>query len=318
MTDADRYPNYKRYSIPWWMSPALCTDVKAAIAEKDLTTEQRVVRFGTAKLQEIVRAMPLDDFQQEYECYYRDELAAFFTLDMIRACTPTGDEEIVPYRSLDEFIIAYDPAVHGSLYAGYDVGRTNDKAELTIIGHYPAHNIKTVWCCVSLKNVGFEAQQDMLCRAMTQLPIHRLAIDSTGMGMETGERMTKKFNRKVEACTFTNEFKEDIANGLWLSMDARAIILPADRELQEQIHSIKKTVTSGKHARFDCDRNQKHHADRLWSLALGCYAVESGPAATRGQFYKQYQERKNSDGVKTTNPNVILSMIARSYGKKGL
>lgn len=316
MTDTIQYCDYKRYNIPWWMSPALCENVEAAIKDKNVTTEQRVNLYGTKKLQSIMRSMPLDDFQQEYECLYRDELAAFITLNMIRACTPTGDDEIPAYRSLDDFILAYDPDTHGSLYAGYDVGRTNDKSELTILGHYPAENVRTVWCCVSLKNASFDDQESLLARAMNELPIHRLDIDSTGLGMNLGEKMVKRFKRKVEACTFTNEFKEDIANALWLSMDGRFLILPADRELQQQIHSIKKIVTSGKHARFDCDNNQKHHADRFWSLALANYAIETAPAKTRGSFYNQLRERQESGVIKTSNPRVILNRIAAGYQGK--
>jgi phage FluMu gp28-like protein len=316
LTDRNQYGDYKRYNVPWYFSPALCRDVERAIADKEATTDQRVERHGTDKLHTIFRSMPVDDFQQEFECMFRDELAAFITLDMIRSCTPTGDDEIPVYRRLDDFIIAYNPEVHGSLYAGYDVGRTNDKSELTIIGHYPDQNIRTAWCCVSTKGSRFEDQEALLSRALTELPIHRLDIDATGLGMDLGERMVTRFKRKVEACTFTNEFKEDIANALWLAMDGRYLILPADRELQQQIHSIKKIVTSGKHARFDCDNNTKHHADRFWSLALANYAVETAPAKTRGSFYNQLRERQEQGAAKVSNPRVILNRIAAGYQGK--
>ena len=313
VTDKSRYGKYKRYDIPWFMAPALCRDYKAAIADKNLTTEQRVEKYGTEIIQDIIRSMPIEDFQQEYECSYRDELAAFITLDMIHACTPIGDDEFLPYKTLDDFIVAYNPAIHGSLYAGFDVGRTNDKSELTILGNYPDDHTRAVWCCVSMKGAKFADQEALLARALSQLPIHRMAIDATGIGMDLAERMTTKFNKKVEACTFTTEFKEAIADALWLIFDAVGIILPADRELQEQIHSIKKTVTIGKHSRFDCDKNQKHHADRFWSLALSNYAVESAPAQTRGQFYAQWEKRKLEGTVKISNPNTVLNRIAAAY-----
>lgn len=316
VSDKTRYPKYKRYNIPWYMSPALCSDVRTAMADVNLTTEQRVAKYGTEIVRDILRSLPIEDFQQEYECAYRDELAAFIPLSMIRACTPVGDDEIVPYRNLDDFILAYRPETHGSLYAGYDVGRTNDKSELTIVGHYPGENIRTVWGCISLKGARFEDQEKLLVRTIKELPIHRLAMDSTGLGMDLAERMTKKFNRKVEACTFTTEFKEAIANAIWLSFDSLSIILPADRDLQEQIHSIKKTTTAGKHARFDADRNAKHHADRFWSLALANYAVESGPSRTRGQFYAQWEQRRKDGTARVSNPATVLGRIASNYQKK--
>jgi phage FluMu gp28-like protein len=318
VTDKVRYPKYKRWNVPWYFCPALCNDWELATKiASTMTTEQRIQRFGTEKLNDILASTPLEDFQQEYECSYRDELAAFYTLDMIQGCTPTGEAEIYSYRNdLDGFILAYDPDIHGSLYAGYDVGRTNDKSELTILGYDPEKETRTVWCSMSLKGVGFEEQQDMLSKMLNRLPVHRLAIDGTGLGSETGERMTKKYNKKVESCVFTMEFKEEIANALWLVMDSRSIVLPADRELHEQIHSIKKTVTAGKHGRFDCDANQKHHGDRLWSLALANYAISAGTAQAKGQFYTQYKQRLGEGKAKISNPNVILNNIAKGYRGK--
>lgn len=134
--------------------------------------------------------------------------------------------------------------------------------------------------------------------------------------MDLAERIVGRYKRKVEGCTFTTEFKETISNSLWMVFDSRAIILPADRDLQEQIHSIKKTVTIGKHSRFDADRNAKHHADRYWSLALANYAVDSAPAKTRGQFYEQYEARRREGKLKVSNPNVVLNRIISNYQKK--
>lgn len=316
VTDKHRYGKYRRYSIPWHMSPALCTNTWEAMQAFDLTTEQKVKIFGTEILKDIILSMPIEDFQQEYECLYRDELAAFITLDMIQACTPVGDDEIVAYKKLDDFLLVYNPAIHGSLYAGYDVGRTNDKSELMILGYYPEQNVKTLWCMESMKGVRFEDQERLLMKMMKSLPIHRLAMDATGIGMDLAERMTTKFNRKVEGCMFTNEFKEVIANAMWLAFDAKSIILPADRDLQAQIHSIKKTVTAGKHARFDCDRNERGHGDKWWALALAEYAIESAPSKTRGQFYQQWEQKKKDGTVRVSNPKVVLSRIASNYQKK--
>jgi phage FluMu gp28-like protein len=319
MSDNRQYGHYKKYAIPWWRCPILCRNgentVKTVLTDFNLTTDQRVRKYGSPKLVAIFESMPLEDFQQEYECLYRDELAAFITLDMIQACTPTGDNELPHYKTLDEFIIAYDPGLHGSLYAGYDVGRTNDRGELKILGHYPDGR-RILWCKESMKEKEFELQENLISRALTRLPIHRLAIDASGLGMDLGERLRKKYKRKVETCTFTNEFKESIANALWLEMNAVNITLPADRTLQAQIHSIKKIVTAGKHARFDCDRNEKHHADEFWALALANYAIGPGQGRSSQGFYSQYAANKKTGTAKITNPDAIVRRIMRSYTHK--
>lgn len=314
-TEAENYPEYTRYNIPWYFSSDLCVNVVLAVKERDLTTEERIHKYGTPIIQKIFRSTPIDDFRQEFECYYRDDLAAFITLDMIRACTPQGARdldgedddtiEVRAYKRLDDFIIAYDPEIHGSLYAGYDVGRTNDASELLVLGHNLQRGTKTLWLRVSLKKTGFDAQQDVLERFLTSLPVHRLEIDGSGLGMDLAERLEKKYPKQVEKCVFTNEFKEVLANGAWLSFNRLEFRLPPDKDLQSQIHSIKKTVTSGKHARFDNDRSDGTHADAWWALALATYAIDSGPAnPERSSFYMQYQKRKQEEGIVGNISNV--------------
>lgn len=325
MIDEGRqYSDYKRYNIPWWMSPALCTDVETAVIDKNLTTEQRVKKYGTDKLQSIMRSMPVEDFQQEYECLYRDEKAAFITFEMIKACTPLGGSdnseedtiEIIPFRDLDSFSLAYDPAIHGNLYAGYDVGRTNDASELIIIGYDRGTKLRTVWGLITRKKTGFDEQEDLLCQLLTKLPVHRLCIDATGLGMDLAERMTRKYPRKVEGCTFSNEFKEDISNAMWIGFNRLEFRLPADKQLATQIHSIKKIVTSGKHARFDCDRNGKNgHGDKYWAMALANHAIGDGEGATGGQFYKKYREAHTpgSNAPRGRSQRAVLSSMYRLY-----
>jgi len=107
-SDETRYPNFKRINLYWWFSNALCVDVRKAVHEAPtLTTRERVERFGTDILKEIFRSLSLEDFQQEFECSYRDELTAFITLEMIRACSPVGDDEIIPFKTIDDFIVGY-------------------------------------------------------------------------------------------------------------------------------------------------------------------------------------------------------------------
>jgi len=324
--DFDRFGSYKRLNIPWYFSPALCTNVEAAATAKEMSTAERVAAFGQEILQEIFRSIAFDDFRQEYECFYRDEQAAFITLDMIRACTPLpaadGEEdddedtpEIIPFRDIDSFALAYDPEKHGNLYAGYDVGRTNDASELVIIGYRPEDGTKTVWALVTRRKTGFDEQEALLHRVINGLPVHRLCIDSTGLGMDLAERMTRKYPLKVEACTFTNEFKEDISNAMWIGFDRLEFRLPADKDLATQIHSIKKIVTAGKHARFDCDHNTRNHADKYWSLALANHAVSTGPANSRGRFYQQFRAGKEADASrpKGRSQRAVLTSMYRLY-----
>ena len=71
--------------------------------------------------------------------------------------------------------------------------------------------------------------------------------------------------------------------------------LPADRDLQGQIHSIRKITTAAKHSRFDTGANEKHHADKYWAFALAEYAIDKSQSK-RGRFMSQIREKYGIDG----------------------
>ncbi len=122
------------------------------------------------------------------------------------------------------------------------------------------------------------------------LPIHRLCIDSTGLGMQLAENLENRFRRRVEGITFTNPVIEEMANGLYLAMQRLELRLPLIRDLQVHIHSIRKLTTAAKHSRFDVDSSEKrrHHGDRFFSLCLALQAV----GARAKDFYSQIKEKK--------------------------
>lgn len=310
LVDSVAYPQFRRWAVPWFYSPALCTDVHAAKDDRGLSSEQLVMRYGTEIIQQIFRSMPLEDFQQEYECFFRDATASFITLEAIRACTPTGDHELPRYTDLESFVVDYDPKKHGTLYAGYDVGRTNDASELIVIGYDGERGKKTVLATVSLRQVSFDRQEALLQTLMHELPVQRLVIDATGLGMHLAENLHRKHTRRVEAVTFTNQVKENLAENMWLGFDARDFVLPADRELQSQIHAIRKTMTTAHNIRFDVDRNVKHHGDKFWAMALANSAVNV--ADRRKTLKEQVEERRSRRGGKRgkTVDQVVSSIAA--------
>lgn len=329
ITDTGRFPDFKRIELYWYMSPYLCTNVKAAIHDaQNLNTQAMVAKYATDVMKDIFENTSLEDFQQEYECAFRDELAAFITLEMIQACTPlAGDDdnpdssdEIEEFKTIDDLILGYRQEKHGYLYAGYDVGRTNDASELVVIGYLPGKDLMQVIASISFRKVSFKEQEANIVRFMKELPIYRFAIDATGLGMNLAENLMGYFPRKVEAVTFTNPVKEDLANNSWLVFDKRKIALPPDRELQQQIHSIRKTITSAKNARFDCDANSQNHADRFWAMALAIHAVGRGAEANNG-FYQRYMKEKGNETTVPKKPtqraktaNTVLATMARRRG----
>lgn len=145
-SNKEKYKSYNRVEIPWWYSGANCIDIKTAIVEAPkMNTWERVAKFGNEILQEIFANIGLRQFQQEYEITFTDESLAFISLEMIMSCTPQEVEQY-EYRNISELLNginipeictgmspdgqpifesvyapAYDPEIHGTLYAGLNI-----------------------------------------------------------------------------------------------------------------------------------------------------------------------------------------------------
>ena len=261
-TEAVRpYPHHTRQDVPWWHCRFFCRDVQAAIREApEMPTEERVRRFGKDAIAEQFDSLALEDFQQELECDFVDESYAFFPYDLLLPCTH------------DSVVVAEDASdirsVKGRLVAGFDVGRTRDASELAVFEHRPdgLH-------CVMLKSFiksPFAAQESELRRLLNKLPIARLSIDNSGIGMNLAENLAREFPQVVPE-TFTNVRKEQWAIDFKILLQRREVALPKDRKLVSQIHSIKRHVLPSGKVSFDAERSTKNgHADKFWAVALAC------------------------------------------------
>jgi phage FluMu gp28-like protein len=343
LSDKERYKSYERVNIPWWWSSALCMDVKTALDEAgDLSTHERVERFGTDILKEIYSSMALPSFKQEFECEFTDESEAFITLEMIMSCTPQQVEQY-EYQSIAELLNgvnipeictgfhegqpifesvtapAYHPDIHGSLYGGWDMGRTKDSSIFTLIGY--KDNQYRVWMSYELKNTRFDEQKKFAELAMESLPIRSFLIDRNGLGMDFAEWAETRWPTRANGVAFTNESKEDMANKVYLGFERRSYVLPMNRKLHADIHCIRKTLTAMKFNKYD-GRTKDSHADRFWSLALATIGIEDTDKNV-SQFYKGYKksiekQEERQKIVKTGNAELdrIKRQILRS-GRRG-
>jgi len=93
--------------------------------------------------------------------------------------------------------------------------------------------------------------------------------------------MRTEFKSRVEGVALIGQVKESLAVGLKIAFENEAVAIPRDRELTAQIHSIKKTATDAGYARFDTEKNERHHADKFWALALAVHATGTGKGRRR-------------------------------------
>ncbi|MCP1306495.1 phage terminase large subunit family protein [Paenibacillus tyrfis] len=274
-----KYKNYKRRVIYWWDFSLLCKDVPRARREAEsMHTLQRVEEFGTEQLIELFNAMDLEAFQQEFECAFIDDSTSYFPLAMVYACVMDDEGEGLSEQdklTSNDFKVLREKTI-GSLGGGYDVGRRKDASELVSLDD--TGNGKILRLMATYKQSDFDLQEKEVSRFLEVAKPIRLCIDETGLGMDLAERLKKKYSGQVEPIPFTNATKEAMAIALHKEFERgrSGILIPNDRDLISQIVAIKREVTSTGAFRYAVERNEKHHGDKFWALALANHALSKG------------------------------------------
>lgn len=329
-TNRESYPNFDRYFIPWWYAKVMCKDVRGAVQfAKDMETAERVERFGTDRLISLFQNSTLEDFQQECECVFIDSSASYISLELIYANTPGRREEDIPaniekdedyfvakrdveihcFKDADELILNYSPEKYGSpLFMGLDIGRTSDATVFYIIGVF--NGKKRSVLRHEMRNADFDAQTAVLNKLMENLPIYRCCIDDGGIGRNLAENAHKRYGERAELYHFDLQSKEILAMGVRTGLERREYELDNDRDFHAQIHSIKRTPSSGGSFRYDAERNEKGHADSFWAWALASYATDG--KKIEPNFYAEYARKKNDSVVTLNNGNIDLSNIPQT------
>lgn len=321
-TDRKKYPAYQRFNVPWWFSTALCTDVARAVREApEMNTAERVERFASSTLKEIFSNDVLEDFQQECECAFIDTAESYISLEEIYSCVPGMDDgfqaaeisdelpevgeaeswlkkELEIHHSVSDMCTKpYDIDRDGVLYIGYDIAKKRDATSIFVLGKL-ADGRKKVYGYEELRAKDFEYQINCIRELLKSLPVRRVCLDSTGMGAPIAERLEKEFGAKVEGVLFNTESKEAMAQNIKIGLQRKEFILPNDKNLHHQIHSIRRIPTVGGHFRYDADRDENGHADSFWAFALANNACENGK---RSGFYEQRAERKRREASRESS-----------------
>ncbi len=253
-----QYPHHSKMEVPWWLSSFFCIDVERAAEEApEMSTEEAVGRFGTPDMIQQFESLPLDDFEQEFCCRFVDESYSYYSFALILPCT---DPELMVYRDFSDI-----PAPKGRVVAGFDVGRARDKSELAVFeelgGRFVCRMLR------SYNQVPFAEQEAELRQMLEILPVARLSIDRSGIGMNLAENLERDYPQVVPE-NFTSDTKERWATDFKILLQRRDVVLPRDRELVAQIHSIKRRVLASGKVAFDAEKTRKGHADRYWAVVL--------------------------------------------------
>lgn len=206
-----------------------------------------------------------DGWAQEFELKWLDVAYAWLSYDLISECE--SDE----YEYRDRCWVRTD-AVIGACYVGWDIARHQD---LSVIWVSERRGDRLVTReVVAMRRVTFEEQRKQFDRIMGKYKVVRAALDKSAMGEELTEGYQQKYGvYRVESVTFSNGSKLGLAIGVKQRFENLTVELPANSDIRESHHAIKKIITQHGNTRFDADRTSTGHGDYFWAHALAIHAA---------------------------------------------
>jgi len=198
-----------------------------------------------------------DIWRQEYFCEFLANDTTYFPLDLIRAC---------------ERIPAPEAPPDAPRFLGVDIGRAHDLtaiAELAAVGE----ELRLV-DLETIERAPFAEQRELLWSRLSRPSVRGVAIDATGIGAQLAEETRAKFGSRVEPVQFTNAVKNGLFQSLHRAMEESRLVLPADRELREDINAMHRKISTGGNIQFTAPRRPDGHSDRACALALAVDCAE--------------------------------------------
>lgn len=199
------------------------------------------------------------------------------------------DDGILPHETIvdceDETLSHFD-ILFGTrmerreLYLGIDIGRTRS---LSVIWTWERIGdilwTREIHC---MANTSFGEQKDEIEKRLRSPNIIKCAIDKGSIGYQLAEELEQKFQGTVESVQLTPGVGGRIAMRMAIAFERRAVRIPCDPILRNDLRSVRKPRTLGGVDRIESETTSEGHADRFWAGALGLEAatVSAVPAAS--------------------------------------
>jgi phage FluMu gp28-like protein len=242
--------------------------VEQGIVEKLLGLKVRDERARQEWLDTIRSTVPDEDvWNEEYMCRPSSEQSSLLSYELIRGCEASGLRlaPTVEALGLEE--------AGRLLYAGYDVGRKHDRSVLWV--NERVGDVSWTRMMLVLAGESYTAQEQRLNLLMQNRAVRRICVDATGIGAMLAERLVQRWGHRAEAVTFTAAAKSEMAMPLLRLFQDKLVRVPAEADVREDLHAVRKVVTAANNIRLDADRDERGHADRFWALALANHAADN-------------------------------------------
>jgi len=224
-----------------------------------------------------------DAWAQEFELQWLDEATAWLPYELIAGCEVPSPPAPLPEG---------EGRTAGDCYAGWDVARRRDLSVMWVVAR-EGDTFRTVEV-VALRRESVEVQVNSFLELLQRYGVRRACVDQTGMGEPIVEQLQKRLGATVEGVLFTNSVKQSLATVLKQKFEDRQVRIPAEREIRDSLHAVKKLTTVAGNVRFDAERTDAGHADYFWALALAIHAAGTGGIVS-GEVEAESREWKELD-----------------------
>jgi phage FluMu gp28-like protein len=201
-------------------------------------------------------------------CEPADDDSAFLEYDLIARCE-YGEKEVWEVDLIEA------KRRGAQLFAGLDIGRKKDLTVLWVLELLG--DVLYTRAVIELQNMSKPDQEKVLWPIMSLMD--RTCIDATGLGIGWADDAQKQFGQyRVEAVTFTNRVKEELAYPVRGRMEDQKLRIPYKPTIRADLRAVTKVTTTAGNIRFTAERSENGHADRFWALGLGVHAASNGAA----------------------------------------
>lgn len=239
-------------------------------AKSHVTCEEALEPNGPLKQQILTRIRHQLEgdpsrWKREMEAEWAENENAWLTQALITQCI----DHKLEYRP-------FQMEIEGNFYAGLDLGKHQDPSVLAIVmveqdkiklihlHHFP---LETPYASV----IGYTKT---ICDRW--LTIHRILVDSSGIGDYITEDMTNTGLDNTEGITFTAENKQEMAQYLKQTMIETRFAIPYDSQLIAELNLERFELT--KEGKIRLSHPIGTHDDRFWAVALAVFATRTLPA----------------------------------------
>ena len=257
----------------------------ADYAKTHVTWQQALEPNGPLKQQILTRIKKQLEgdpsrWQREMEAEWAENENAWLTQALITQCI----DHTLDYNAFEE-------EINGNFYAGLDLGKHQDPSVIAIIKteqqklnliHLHRFPLGTPYASV----IGYV--KTISDRWQT---IHKVLVDSSGVGDYITEDMTNTGLDNTQGITFTQERKQEMAQWLKQAMTEKHLFVPYDSELIAELNIENYQLT--KDGKIQLSHPQGTHDDRFWALALATYAARTQPTPKLWVINKAFKAKNN-------------------------